>query len=378
MIYSLHLYGQPTESTLAYDRDLTPHAQGWRRSVNYLRGYNVGSFSIESNTMNATDMADLFYRIIGCHIVEKSYGMTTWEGRVQEAHLYLDGVEYVTTLDPQYWHNKVAVYYTSSLGYRGYLDWSENTDSSGIYGEMQAIMELSGGTADSAAAIQDRMLAENAWPRTRMVGQSGAGQGPSLHVTVAGYWSTLNYRYRTTDEADDADALVSTLVGESEFVTAGTVDTNTLSVFIQAYNSPRRLGDLIEFVTRQGDASGNIWTCGVYNDQELRYEAAPTTADYIWDGGLRYVNGERVLPTMAPAGIYVTNTKTPIGWPAPGTSNIWDDRRIAFLEEVEFVAPEGLEVRFAGYELALALLQEQINAGSVPGTGSTRRGGKNA
>lgn len=378
MIHALHLYGQPTESTPVYAQDLTYVAENWRRSVHYLHGYNVGSFTITERSMTREEIIELFHRIIGCHIVERSYGLTSWEGRVQEAHLFLDGVEFVSTLAPEFWHNRVQVRYTSSLGYYGVTDWAENTDASAIYGEMQAIVELPGATGDSADAMRDRELTQYAWPRTRMVGIANAADGTSLTCTVAGYWSTLNYRYREDNETANADALITTLVGESEFVTAGRIETNTLSVYVDTLSTPQRLGDLIESIMQQGDASGNLWVGGVYNDRKLRYEQAPDSADYVWRGGLRDKTDALVIPTLASAGIFVRNSYAPIGWPATGDSSLWDDRRIAFVEEVEFVAPEGLEVRFAGHELALGLLEAQLQAGSVPGSTDTGRRKGNA
>ncbi|PWG73918.1 hypothetical protein DF186_20575, partial [Enterococcus hirae] len=76
--------------------------------------------------------------------------------------------------------------------------WSENTDASDEYGEMQYIDTIGEATSAAATALSATRLADYAFPRSRMVGglefwvekqQAGVD---SLQITVAGYVFTLN------------------------------------------------------------------------------------------------------------------------------------------------------------------------------------------
>jgi hypothetical protein len=301
----------------------------------------MGDFTITSNTMNRIQMVNFYRQGIGRRIVEKTAGITTWDGEIVDMVLVLEGQSYHITLDPERWHNKVKTKY-------GYSEtaFSEDTDSSDVYGE-SGYIDYIGGAYDStsATAKRDKRLADNAFPRSRPQGGSGGGLavqtgGNTLHVMCAGYVFSMNRRYQTSDiAAGNLSAQISTLVGNSEFVTAGTIETNTLSVPVSVTGVEVRLWDLISELVEMGDASGNLYVGGVYEDQKFHYEAAETVVTHYWRKGRLLNRGfSQVLPTMIRPDIIVQFENSPGEFIPPGGA-ARDDPRSVYIEEVEFIAP---------------------------------------
>ena len=106
---------------------------------------------------------------------------------------------------------------------------------------------------------------------------------------------------------------------------------------------------LIENIINQGDASDNIWKGGVYAGQKFVYEPSPTTIDYILRNGALYDKaGVKVDPALINPGFYIRDTNAPMGMQPPGTSNIFDDPQVSYCDEVEFVWPDTLRLKFPG------------------------------
>lgn len=371
---SVHLYGRPTGDE-AHIRDLTRAMGGsWRRTTHRLYGYFTASFTLNSDRLSENEIIWLYNSAIGCTVRELTAGMTTWEGLIWDMRLSIGGVQYVRTLDPEWTHNKVKAVYSSDIGTRTVTAWTENTDASDEYGEMQYIDSLGGATADAAAALVARHITEYAWPRSRMTGSvaiGGRSDAVSLQVTCMGYYATLNWRYYDADTTDGASDLVTTLVGASEFVTMGRIETNALSVRANSDDAERqqRLGDLIESIVLQGDASGNVWQAGVYAGKKFRYEQAPTDYTYaLQRGRLLTRSMSEVTPTMVEPGFLLRNLDAPMGWPSHGTNSVWDDPVIGYVEQVEYSTTGGLSVQFLGAEAQLAILETQIATGTLPRT----------
>jgi len=245
--------------------------------------------------------------------------------------------------------------------------WSENTDTSDEYGEMNYITTLGGATPEAAVALRDGDLQTYAWPRSRKLGGTGSKKGPAvLEVSVVGYWATLNRRYRETSRMATATDLITTLVGASEFVTAGRIETNEMRVKVDCDPVPKRLGDAIEDVILQGDLDGNFWQGGVYADREFVYEQAPTSVQYYELGGGALVDlaGAPVVPSMLEAGFLLLDEDAPTGGQPPGTSNVWDDPRVAYVDEVRFKAPDDLEYHLLGDPPGVTTLVRQIQGGT--------------
>jgi hypothetical protein len=251
-----------------------------------------------------------------------------------------------------------------NYGVRKDTDWASNADSVAEHGEMEYLITLPGSQPTPATALRDKELTEYAWPRPRFIGVSN--EPDSLAVTLAGYWSTLYWRYKEQSRTAGASTLIEWLASAAEFVSVGRVESNTMELTGDAFPMPQRIGDIAEWITEQGDASGNIWKCGVYEDRELVYEQAPTTVDYVWrDGRLLNKAGQPVVPQLLKPGFYVRTVGALGAAQPPGTSNVWDDPQVAYVDEVEWDLDRReltLSFRAAGPSL---ILRQQILAGSA-------------
>ena len=180
----------------------------------------------------------------------------------------------------------------------------------------------------------------------------------NLQVTVAGYVATMNWRYREANiVATAASTALEDLVDDSEFIAAGTIDTNSMEVDMDC-KTPLRLWDAVEDIIAQGDASGNRWVGGVY-DREFDYNQGASEVEYYIRNGI-LVNhaGIPVIPSQLNPDFILRNARAPTGG-TPIGGNVWDDPCNAWITEVEFVAPDGLILKPSGFE-DVQILQEQL------------------
>jgi len=355
---SLLLYDRPAEGTAAR-HNLNGMFSNWRRTKRAIGGYHLGSFEVVG--LGMPQLTDFYNTWIGMKIVENTFGITSYEGIVWQLDLVKNGVNYRRTLNPNYWQNNIQVIYTDGDGVKQTIAWSENTDSSDIFGEMKYEYVIGGATSAGATALQAQALTDYAWPKSRTVGSVSVGNpspltsADGLYVTTAGFWTTINWLTRTVTGVGTANVLITNLVTESEFVTVGRMETNALSVGGETIEQKK--GDLIEAVIKQGDASGNIWKGGVYAGQKFVYELAPTTIDYVLRNGALYDKaGVKVDPALINPGFYVRDTNAPMGMQPPGTSNIFDDPQVSYCDEVEFLWPDTLRLKFPGESMTVVAL----------------------
>ena len=239
---------------------------------------------------------------------------------------------------------------------------SDDASSQAEYGRMDYVVSLAGADATAATALRDRHLAEYAWPRARFVGRSRAED--RLVASANGFWNTLFWRYRNISETGAASTVIANLVGDSEFVTAGVIESNTLEVTADGYPIPQRIGDLITRVVDQGDASGNVYRVGVYGDRALDYEQVDDDYEYMMrDGALFGLSGAPVVPELVRPGRLVRVSRS-VGVQPPG-GNVWSDPGVAYIDQVEWQRDRGaLMLSLAGLSSAV-VLQQQIQQGSA-------------
>lgn len=376
MSYSLELHPRATGTTrsgaLAFPGDLTSVAYGWRRSSRAIGGYWLGSFILSQADFTRAELQEFYNLKVGCRLVERTFGMKSWEGYIVEMRYMQGGSEFGISLWPETFCNRVVVYYSDDIGSRQYTAEANNTNSQAMFGTCTRRLSVAGTTAAGAEALRDRMLSEYAWPRSRERGSLAvSAEAPTpapdqIEVTVAGYWGTLNWGYRATSTTNTASTLVSALAGASEFVTAGRIETNALSVRIDCFPLPRRRGDLIEEITQQGDASGKLWKAGVYGGRKLVYEEAPRVWKYQHRGNeLMDIMGNPVVLSMMEPGFLVYNADAPSGWVRPGTSSDWDDPRVSYCEEIEFIAPDELLLKFGPEDQSVSLTEKRVQMGNI-------------
>ncbi len=340
MGYSLLLYDRLAEGT-AYRGNITRHLPNWQRSIRSEGGYWMGDGTITSATMGRTRILDLYNNSIGRRIVERTFGITTWEGEIVAMTLTMDGVVFNRTMNVSRWHNRVKVRFGGSE-----TAWDENTGSSDIYGESHYIDSSAFDyDATGATAARDRRLAKNAFPRSRVEGglssQTTEQTETSLHMTFAGYVFSMNRRYYEANLAPvDLDVQIAALVAASEFVTAGRLEENTTDLAVFAAEMPGRIWDLILHLIQAGDTAGNDWTGGVYADRLFNYELAETTVTHYWRSGrLLDLGGVPVPPSMILPNIIVQISNAPSAVTPPGGATI-DNPKNVLISEVQFRAPD--------------------------------------
>jgi hypothetical protein len=365
---TLHLYDRPAEGT-AYRLGLHGLFEGWKRKSRAIGGYHTGKFAIKNRGM--LELTDFYNTWIGMKIVENTFGITSYEGIVWQLDLIKNGVNYRRTLNPKYWHNRVKVFYTDSDGTQQIANWSENTDSSGIYGVMEYVYSIGDSSANGGTAERDSKLTAHAWPKSRNVGGVEVGRvkpqlsRDGLYVTTAGFSSTMNWQYYESTSSAAVSTLLGTLIGGTEFVTTGRIETNSDTGYASGDPIPQRIGDLVNKIAGAGDTSGNLWKGGVYANQEYVYEQLPTTVDYVLQNGalLNVANMPVELPLVNP-GFYVRDTNAPRGGQPPGTSNIWDDPQVTYCDEVEFIWPDKLKLKFPGEVQAVVAFHPDVAGGT--------------
>ena len=338
--YSLLLYERVAQSTTAFRGNFTRHLPNWTHSTRAIGGFWMGGGTITSATMGRNQMTDVYNTALGRRIVERAYGLTTWEGEIVQMTITLDGVEFTRTLDTEAWHNKTKVNY-------GFDEtaYSETTGSSNIYGESTYIDVLGGAhDATSATGRRDRRLTQNAYPRSRPSGGLGstgtARHSHNLRITCAGYVFSMNRRYQETDIADAAiSTQITTLVGNSEFVTAGRINANATSVVVSVEGIPMRLWNEIEDLIEMGDTSGNQWIGGCYAGRKFNYVPANTDVTHYWrNGKLLDLASVPVHPALILPNIIVQIATAPFGTLSPGAATK-DNTKNAYISAVEFIAP---------------------------------------
>lgn len=374
---SLSLYHRlaRASSGSAFYGDLDYHARSYRRSTRAVGGYWTGGFQITAETMGRSDLQDFYDNMLGCRIVESTYGITSWEGYIIEMYLGQDGSTFKRSLAQNEFFNRLWVIYSDATGARIATARADNDDSQDEYGITTNVVSIGESKTAAAAALRDTYIAEYGWPRSREVGtvevteNVGAVGDDVLQVVVAGYWHTMNWEYQIYSSVLGASALLTALIGDTAYITAGRIETNADSSVVNCYPLPRRRGDLVAGVINQGDSSGNRWRGGVYAGREFVYEQAETDWTYQKNGPhiLDKAGATPVLSMVQP-GFLMFNANAPTGSQPPGTSNVWDDPRYRYVEEVEYIAGDNgaldqLRLRFARDE-EVTIIQNRIEAGA--------------
>lgn len=110
MNYSLNLYGPLTGNPFLETNSLASFADDWQRSSLAIGGFDEGSFVVHD--LPKSTLIEYFDRWLGYRLVEKSYGVTSWEGIVWQLDLVLDGINFRRTFDVEWWANRIKAVYS--------------------------------------------------------------------------------------------------------------------------------------------------------------------------------------------------------------------------------------------------------------------------
>jgi hypothetical protein len=337
--YSLYL-STSTLSGSAPLADLTERAQMWRRSIR-TEGPFLGSFRL---TGSPRELTEIFGLALGYHLEEWVSGVKNTEWMIYEMDAQINGLARRRSLDEMY--NAVKITYIDDSDTVQTSSFSTQAQSIAAFGRREQLLTLDGYKQATAEQWRDSYLAENAWPVAKVIGSSQ--QRDYLDVRVAGYAFTGNWRLVTVQDgaSDDVDDYISAIIGtDCEFLTAGKMQTNTLSVVRQT-NTPMRSWDAMRELVKLGDSSSNRYRLHVIPGRIVVYEQIDTTPIYRWtEKGLRDSSGGEVNPWTARPGV-----ARDAGWVATGieTGSWLSDRRDFYVEEIEVGARSGLSFRAEG------------------------------
>lgn len=360
---TIGIYGRISEGE-RYLGDLTRHVPDWQDTSRAVGGCWTGQGTI-AGTLNRLALTELFNRSLGRTIRRTAFGQVAWEGLIYELRLRSAGIEYVRSLAPERFANAVQVRNTDEQGRKRSSAWAENAESRAQYGTAQYIITAGQVAAFAVEKLRDRRLAEFGWPRTYMTSAGGfaapgrqAHNADQLQIMAAGYWSTLNWTYYGTPAGDEVDQpkecslRVAQAIAQSQFVTAGRIETNADMFTLTADDPPQRVGDVIEGIIAEGGYDGKPWLGGVWPGRTFVYEAAPTAVRYLWRAGqLCLLSGIPATLAVVRPGFLLRNMDTPPRSLPAGSSDVWNDPRVAYVDEVTWQAP-GL--------LALGVLEPNV------------------
>jgi hypothetical protein len=350
--------------------DLNAIVRNYRHRSSRIGGYLDASFTLSEENLTASELEQFYNLNIGCRIEEITLGRVTWEGYISEMTLVTQGSEFTISLIPEYFRNSIWVYYTDEEGVQQVTAASTNDDSVAIFGRCAWIESLGTANATGATAWRDTFLITHAWPRSRITGgdsrehKTNEPLSDELHITLAGYWETLGWLYNTDLDEDTASNLITAIVGDSAYVTAGRIEANTDTLAYDDTIIPRRLHDLLTELIEQGDSSGNLWEGGVYAGRLFVYEQADTDWLYQLQGDLLLnKTGQPVELSTVNPGFLLFNANAPTGWAKPGTSSTWDDPRIGYVDEVAYernVDTDVLRMHYYGAVPASSILARRM------------------
>ena len=233
---------------------------------------------------------------------------------------------------------------------RAETTWYTDATSITDFGRKEEIL-LEGQMTDAAALSKCRKeLARRAWPRSmppeQMVSetiQDARGRREGLYLTFLGFVHTLNWRYlQTTTGEAQCNTHVTSLVGESDYISAGAVAENTVTYLVSP-DYPTRLWDVLEDIILSGSGTTRF-EGGVYAGRQFNYQPVSSSLAYHYSGGqLLAVNRAPEDPWLARPGLARIDDM-PVG-PGEISGNIADDPRNVYLDEIEFIAPGTLAFR---------------------------------
>jgi hypothetical protein len=169
---------------------------------------------------------------------------------------------------------------TRELGIRRETDWQSNAASIALYGTHEQEIVVAGMTDEQATAHLTQLINGLAWPRTfKDSTETLTDDEDGLVIEAEGYVTTMSSQQVTLGGVKTCKQHITDLVGLSEFITAGYLEANDMTIYIDEEN-PNRLWDSIQLVCDTGGYSGVQYLGGVGPGRKLDYRLKPTTMAY--------------------------------------------------------------------------------------------------
>jgi len=297
------------------------------------------------NIISGTWAVDIYVISTGSVLasaVENTAGLKQMRCSIPETNLFAGevGVEFKCRVGAAEIYADNAVFQEAPL--KADTGWHQDLKSKAVYGDLWEVLLESSLTDQAATSKVLTHLAKHAWARSSMPDQfSGpAGSEESLAMTFYGDAYTLRQKHISFTGSNAASTILEQIFLETEIVTAGKIEANTMSYQIDT-RAPLTHWDVIQGILKAGDTNGNIWSGGCYGGHKFNYFPVSTTPVYHYRGGdLLTAAGGVTIPWEArPEVVYADDI--PVG-PGQVSGSILDDPRCFVLDEVDFDAAEWL------------------------------------
>lgn len=243
------------------------------------------------------------------------------------------------------------------VGEQTVTEYANNTASQDDYGVWTRV--ITGGTRTVAEAnqIRDVVLDKFSYPVTSY-NITAAGE-TTISLKCSGYYKYLDaflYNSDDNDEVLTSEKIKRVLAVEA--ATNGMLSTDYAmiedpSVYVTGYEDQNRTGlTVVKECVAFGDGSNNTWTFGVYEDKRVMFNVIPTTIDYVHRRGLgptiERLSGGNIDPWKVRPGKWLFMPDMILGGaelPIPDTrEQLYRDRRVGFVERVNYTAPYGVSM----------------------------------
>jgi len=322
---------------------------------------NLGFDSMEISTKASEQFVNdwIEYGLAREVIVRDTTSAMAWQGFVNEISVDFGGV--TLTIGPlkDMVNRARLVFKTVSYdlpapvgGDTLKTQWTDNDMSQLKYGVLEGTITGGEGTVTEMLQALNTIIDYAAWPDMEQnVSITGA---PEIRMTIRclGYAHMLDkYQYIQTGLAGTYNAstkVADILEADPNGIFSqynAYIETNTTA--IEKYEDDDKSAlEILKEIVAIGDSDYNRWIFGVYDDLFFKYNAAPTTYQYIQrmtDGAVTTTSGAEVKPWEIRPGEWMLLADLFSGRPTI-TANLREDPRYAFIESVTYAAPYTLTI----------------------------------
>lgn len=344
---------------------------GYTHTISANGGYGSASFSIQGNN----ELLESWLQFgLGRHVEVFGPAMETiWEGFVNEVTVNFGAAKFtrgpLTNIG-----NRVVVWYTPyyddcpPVGGPQYdpaciNDGLPNTgtplptleiddlDSQREYGIWEKVVNVGECYWREADYIRDLYLVENSHPEWNpSLSISDNSSEMSVEISCKGYSEWLNnyvYNNLAAQQVVYISEIIKTILGNDPNSVIST-DYSMINQNLRAHGTQfvdeKLAKTIIDDLLTFGGGSDERWTFGIYKDRKAYYSAIPSDVEYVY-----YKTGRtQEVETLTGQKIYPWNV-LPCKWAAIPTflasfpfklSNVREDPRVFFVEEVTYTAPD--------------------------------------
>jgi hypothetical protein len=374
------LVSDPLIAGKAWLFNLAREVAGYSHTISAYGGFDGASLTLNASSETAEDWLE---RGLGRHVeIVDGDLRPVWRGFVDQVEVS-QGLLTVSRGPLMDVANRVSTTYSKidpstnpplSLGQASTVI-TQDLLSQGLYGIWEKVLSAGQATDADAAYAQAAFLAERAQPARSQSINTQSASASTVTLNLRGYFYWLQayiYSQVASSGVTDARALVLAALAASPnaVFSADTsrLDANALLVPAYAPAGDAFAESVIKSVLALGDASGNRWTFGVYEDGVAIYAAAPTAIEYVQsvkaqDTSVHGLAGELIRPwAVRPARwLFLDDYLIGRGLPAAALSA---DPRAIFIEQVQYALPYGLSLSGGRLE-RLAQIMAQITSGGM-------------